>query len=93
MGRGEPSAKAQMQGESVQECTEPHNTRQRASAGWALQPKFYALYGSTSPTAVLQAAVAERPPEGADGRCPAGFALDSGQKITAQNLLLRPEGS
>jgi hypothetical protein len=57
-----------------------HNTGQRPTAGWALQHQFYALYGSTPPIAVLQADVAKRPPEGADGRCPAAQErLDSGQ--------------
>ncbi|GGH53030.1 hypothetical protein GCM10011341_18110 [Frigidibacter albus] len=37
------------------------------------QRRFQAVYGSASPPEILGADVGKRPPEGADGRCPAAL--------------------
>jgi len=44
---------------------------------------FGALYGSKRLPRSSAGTVEKRPPEGAVGRCPAGFALDSGQDCAA----------
>jgi hypothetical protein len=50
-----------------------HHTGLRLTAGWARQPEFSALYGSTTPPAVLGETLQSRPPMGAVGRGPAAL--------------------
>lgn len=59
----------------------PSPPRAAPDLGWAHQPRFYALYASTPPTAVLLATVADAPSRGEGGRGPAALKrLDSGRR-------------
>ena len=49
------------------------DTGQRLTAGWALQRWFWAIYGSTTPTEVLQTAVAKAPARGGGQALPGGL--------------------